>query len=384
MVVRVGVHIDTVRVEVEDEGPGVSPAERQRVFNRLYQVDRGDDRPHEGSGIGLAIVREVVELHGGSVGCGAAAGGGALFWLALPTGVGAVAPEDLDLDTAAPEVVEAPRPVADADLPLVLVVEDHPEMREYLVGVLAEGCRVETAIDGLEGLELARRLRPAVVVSDVMMPRMDGLAMLRAMREDPVLRDLPVVVVSARTGIDDKVAGLELAQAWLGKPFYAPELRAHVHRLLQRSTVARGAAQSDAVQSDAVQSDATQPDAAQLDAAPPADEDILPEADRGFLHRLEGIVDANLDDPQFTIERLARSLAMSERTLQRELARITGASPSTWVREHRLRRGQELLRSGAHRTVSEVAAAVGMNRAWFSRAYRAWSGHAPTADLRRG
>ncbi|MCB9779744.1 MAG: response regulator [Alphaproteobacteria bacterium] len=351
---------DQLRIEVRDQGPGVPERERRRIFERLYQSARGDDRPYEGSGLGLAIAREVVELHGGAIGCLPADGGGSCFWFSVPLGVGHVSPEQLDLERPAREVVVEEAPAGEGEL--VLIVEDHADMRAWLAAVLGEGFRVLTARDGAEGLAMARDHRPRVVVTDLMMPVMDGMALLRALRTDPALGGTPVVIVSAKTGQQERVAGLELADAWLAKPFHAPELRAHVARLARRvAPAAAGAAEP---------------------AEP--DEPALPKVDQALLDRLAEAVDARLADAALTIEALARTVGMSRRTLQRELGRIAGVEPSTWVREHRLAAARTLLQEGGVSTVSEAAAAVGMSRAYFTRAYGAWCGRAPGEDLRRG
>ncbi len=356
--VRVALHAldDRVRVEVDDSGVGVPPAERERIFERLYQVDRGDERAFEGSGLGLAMVREIVGLHGGDVGCIDSELGGSRFFIELPLGTGHLEPDDVAFDEGVAdwEVHTLPEVAVVGDAPLVLVVEDHPDMRAFLAQSLIEGCRVQTASDGAQALTLMRQERPAVVVSDVMMAGMDGLSMLRELRADPALADIPVLVVTARSRPVDRTEALQLADVVLAKPFYLPELRAQVRRLLAR------------------------PPAGPV-AEPPGQE--LPAADRDVLQRLEDTLEARLGDAALKVDDLAYGVGMSQRTLQRELSRILGVSPSTWIRERRLLRAQQMMRAGEFRTVSEVAAAVGMSRSYFTKAYRAWSGRAPSDEL---
>lgn len=326
---------DHVRVEVRDTGVGVPDHARERVFDRLYQVEQGDDRPAEGSGIGLSLARELVELSGGEIGHAPNPPGGTCFWFTLPRGAGHVLPDEVALDgadTAEDAAIEGPE-----GGPLLLVVEDNADMRGWFVEELREGWRVATARDGEQGLRRAQELRPALVLSDVMMPRMDGLTLARRLRdlEDPP----PVLLVSAKAGAEDRADALAVADGWLPKPFSSTALRAEVQRLC---------------------------------AGPP-----LAEPDRRLLARLQAAVDARLADPDLDVPDLARAVGTSERTLQRDLTRIAGVSPARWIREHRLRRAEEMLRRGDRRTVSEVAAAVGMSRAWFTRVYRAWAGRPP-------
>lgn len=349
---------ERVRVEVDDTGPGVPEHARDRVFERLYQVDRGDDRPHEGSGVGLALARELTELCGGEIGNLPREGGGTRFWFTLPRGSAALLPEEVAAEAGEAEVVGPTDAtiVGPEDAPLLLVVEDHNDMRAWFVEELSEGFRVATAADGEQGLARASALRPALVVSDVMMPRLDGLALARALRERPGAP--PVLLISAKASTTDRSAALAVADGWLAKPFSSTALRAEVRRL---------------VRFEPAQAQPREPD-----AAPTL------EVDRRLLERLSAAVDARLVDESFGVPDLARAVATSERTLYRELARLAGVTPSRWIREHRLRRAAEMLRKGEYRTVSEVAAAVGMSRAWFTRMYRAWCGRSPGEDIPAG
>lgn len=362
VVLRVHERSDAMELVVDDEGPGVPEAERARIFERLHQVDRGDGRAHEGSGLGLAIATEVMELHGGEIGLRSRAGGGSAFWLSLPRGGGHLAPADIALDgpsagraPLAPAVDELggdDAAAASSPLPTLLIVEDNRDMREYLAGALRDGRRVLCAEHGAQGLATARAQLPDIIVSDVMMPSMDGLSMLRALRADPRTAHIPVVLVSAKDRDQDRAEGLELADAWLTKPFYMPELRAHVHRLLRQT------------------------------AGSEATADPLPEADRTFAARLEAQARTRLSDETLGLADLARAVGMSERSLQRRMDEVFGTSVSNWLRELRLAEACAQLRRGQVTTVGEAAAAVGMSRSYFSRAYKAWCGRAPGEDIR--
>lgn len=227
-------------IEVADSGPGVPVEARERVFERFVQL--GEGARAGGTGLGLAIVKEVAWLHDGSVSVGEAPEGGALFTFEIPLEPPAGAavheapsprrPVDAPLHLAE-ATTEAAAPDAEDVRPVALVVEDHPDMNRFLVEVLRGDLRVISARDGVEALERAAAVVPDVVVTDLMMPRMDGEALLRAMKGSPALADVPVLVLTARTDPGTRVRLLrEGARDFVLKPFSSEELRARVDGLV--------------------------------------------------------------------------------------------------------------------------------------------------------
>ncbi len=248
---------DTVVLTVKDSGVGIPADELQRVFERFHRIADQPSRSFEGSGIGLALVQELVRLHAGTIAVESAPGHGTTFTVAIPLGApagadaGAVEPagpstaarvesfvqEALhwlpDIGPGDAGVPPAPSSnVADASgtaRPRVLLADDNADMRDYLSRLLAE--RYETAVvaDGQAALEAIRLQRPDLVLSDVMMPRLDGFGLLGAIRADPALRDLPVILLSARAGEESKSEGMDAgADDYLTKPFSARELLARI------------------------------------------------------------------------------------------------------------------------------------------------------------
>jgi PAS domain S-box-containing protein len=232
---------------VEDTGPGVPVPLRQAVFERFRQADGGSTRRHGGTGLGLAIVKEFVGLHRGTVTIGEAPGGGAAFTveipMAAPPGV-EVASEEAGFDAVAGRQAAeelSPRPpargpeaaVAGPEAPLVLVVEDHPEMNAFVAETLSPGHRVVAAHDGREGLEKALALRPDLIVSDVMMPGLGGDELVRELRSRPELDGTPILLLTAKADEALRVRLLsEGAQDYLDKPFSPEELRARAGQLI--------------------------------------------------------------------------------------------------------------------------------------------------------
>jgi signal transduction histidine kinase len=235
---------DHVVLEVGDSGPGIPSAQRERVFERFAQVEGGTTRSYGGTGLGLAIARDFVELHGGRIRAADAPEGGALLSVRLPRFAppgAAVAPEPV----AADRLVDVLRPSGAArpelgpeGAPLVLVVEDNADMRRYLRDALGDEFRTAGAGDGREGLAVAMALRPDLILTDVMMPDMSGVELLHALRADPSLAEVPVIVLTAKA--DDELRARLLregAQDHLTKPFAVDELRARVriHVALERA-----------------------------------------------------------------------------------------------------------------------------------------------------
>jgi signal transduction histidine kinase/DNA-binding response OmpR family regulator len=246
-------------LSVRDTGEGVPPTEQERLFERFYRVTGTRSRSFEGSGIGLALVAELAQLHGGSVGVESVPGEGSRFWVRLPFGrehlpkeqiapgpeteaagvasAGALMAETLSWLSSQP--TERPEPDwtgadGEEERPLILVVDDNADMRDYLVRLLSTRYRVQAAADGLEGLAKARDETPDLVLTDVMMPRINGFELLAALRAHPKTTGIPVVFLTARAGADGAVEGLDAgADDYLVKPFVAAELMARVRANLE-------------------------------------------------------------------------------------------------------------------------------------------------------
>ncbi len=263
-------HEGHVELTVRDTGIGIPQSEVARVFERFHRVEGARSRTHEGSGIGLALTAELVRLHGGDIAVTSVAGSGSTFVVRIPTGRAHLSPDHIDTEPrlsstaigVAPFVEEARRwlPDAEAEDPLldadadtdgqvapsataerVLVVDDNADMRDYLRHLLRQW-RVDTAANGAEALQQIRAVRPDLVVSDVMMPELDGFGLLSALREDPATADIPVLMLSARSGEEARVSGLAAgADDYVVKPFRARELTARVRSLLALAAARREA-----------------------------------------------------------------------------------------------------------------------------------------------
>jgi PAS domain S-box-containing protein len=244
---------DRVELTVEDTGIGIPESEQARIFERFHRVEAARGRSFEGSGIGLSLVQELAQLHGGSVRVESAVGRGSTFTVSIPAGAAlpegdrSVAQRDAPRRPTGPPsaVVEASRWAAEEAPPdpaaavttadaRILVVDDNPDMRAYLAGMLQPHWQVDTVADGEAALARVREAPPDLVLTDAMMPRLDGFGLLRALRADPATRGLPVIVLSARAGEEAVVEGLETgADDYVVKPFSARELVTRVRGQLE-------------------------------------------------------------------------------------------------------------------------------------------------------
>ena len=253
-------------LEVSDTGTGIPEEELPKIFDRFHRVPGATGRTHEGTGIGLSLVRELVELHGGSVSATSTLGRGTTFRVEIPKGYAHLPPESVSQTPSTTEpnrgvrahVAEVARWVAgtapepergaalqaattpDSSRARVLVVDDNAELREYITGLLTPTYDVTTAIDGQAALDVIRAGAPDIILSDVMMPRLDGFALVRELRADPETASLPVILLSARAGEEAAVEGLDTgADDYLVKPFSARELLARVRTHVQLARARR-------------------------------------------------------------------------------------------------------------------------------------------------
>ena len=330
-----------------------------------------------GTGIGLALAKEIMDLHGGTLAVESEKGFGSTFILTLPLGRAHLTPDQIDetaqLDgTAKPWTPDAALPVADpddevipaavpddatADRTMVLVVDDHPEVRAYVrrhLEAAPEGqpsYRVLEAADGEAGLALAKARLPDLVLSDVMMPKLDGLGLCRALKADPETDFIPVILLTAKAAPEDKLEGLgELADDYLTKPFDVAELRARIANLIAVRMRLR-----ERFQQEGMAREAGEPPPAAMRLPAP---ELAPSVADVFLERVREAVEAHLSDETFSVQRLADDVGVSRGHLHRQLKALVGQTPTDLIRTMRLERATHLL-AGQVGTVSEIAYAVG-------------------------
>ena len=366
-----------IRLTVHDTGIGIDAEHLPRIFDRFYQVDSSLTRAYEGSGIGLALANELAGRMGGQITVTSTPGGqnggesGTTFTVVLPlqqaTGGTSSPTTEPVADVPAPRATQA-TPTDDAgpddDQPLLLVVEDNAELLAFVADALADQYRVLTAPNGRAGLDIARRELPDLVVSDLMMPEMDGYELTRHLKTDPATDHIAVVLLTARSAQQQRLDGLAGgADDYLTKPFDLAELRLRLRNIARRQQTLRDYYHRQSRQ-----------------ATPPPASPPEPTVQDLFLQKLHQIIEAHLDDSAFRAESLADEVAMSIRNLTRKLCTLAGESPARLIRTYRLRRATDLLRAG--HPVAETAYMVGFEHpANFATAFKEVYSQTPTEFL---
>ncbi len=352
---------------VTDTGPGISQDELSRIFGRFYQVDSSSTREGEGSGIGLALARELANLMDGDIEVTSQPGKGSTFMVRLPIRQSAPRQEVIPLPEEPFEVMEEAQlesqPLFESTegkgQPLALVVEDNPEMAQFVTGLLREQFRVITAANGAEGIKKALKWGPAAIISDVMMPKMDGFELCRRLKQDDRTSHIPIVLLTARADEDSRIEGLEYgADAYLSKPFSRRELLVRMEQLvaLRRRLRERFG---------------------NLQALPP-EADSLYGREREFIMRVQAIIHNYLSDNRFDLHALCRELGMARTPLHNKLKALTGRSTTHYIRAVRLQQARKLLLQ-TDLTVSEIAYRTGFNNPnYFSSSFKEEFGLSPS------
>ena len=356
-----------VMISVADNGCGISSDELPYIFDRFYQAKNAG----RGTGIGLAIVKAFTELHHGEVSATSIEGKGSTFTIHIPvrqkgevTNQPTEKIEQLVEPSSAEEVPNQARHIDEliqpyqTDKPEVLIIDDNIDIRTYLRSVLSEKYNVSEAADGKAGLELARKIVPDIVLSDIMMPVMDGLAFCQQLKTDKAISHIPVILLTARSLDEQRAEGYEHgADAYLSKPFSLRLLLSRIDNLIE-SRKKLNQTWSKGVEGDEIGN-------------------ISNEIDKSFLKQLRKIIQENLANSDLSVEQIGDEIGLSRVQLYRKVKALTGYSPVEIVRKARLTRARHLLRT-TEKTVSEVAYAVGFSTpSYFSKCYKDEFGESP-------
>jgi signal transduction histidine kinase/ligand-binding sensor domain-containing protein/DNA-binding response OmpR family regulator len=362
-------------VTVADTGIGIHEDKLPFIYDRFYQVDSSPNRIYEGSGIGLAYVKELVDAHKGTISVESKPNEGTSFKLRFPMGIeyfknnlvvisDHYEPAELNgyMPSAKNHVQNNPDIVTKISLkdkPIILIVEDHDEVRQYILDCMKDSFTMFEAANALRGIQIANDTIPDLIISDVMMPGMDGFEFCNKIKSSEKTSHIPIIMLTARAAQEDKISGLDAgADDYLAKPFNTKELLARAKNLIENRRLLREKFSDNTL-------------------IKPSEISVS-SRDQVFMEKLLKVVEANMDNEKFGVEDLSGAVAMSQSQLHRKLKAIINQSANHFIRMVRMNRAKELLEKDAG-NISEVAYKVGYeDPGYFSKTYKAFFGNLPS------
>jgi len=366
-----------VNISVKDSGEGIPPDQIDSIFNRFFRAETFKTASGEGTGIGLALVKEYVELHHGNIDVHSLEGKGTEFVLRFPTGHAHLEPGEITGGTGT--VVAAAQPYIELEMdfeleenggdtsraeipdnygddetgrkPIILVVEDNTGMRRYICDPLKTDYTVVEAVDGNDGMEKALTRIPDLIVSDIMMPKIDGYRLCEVLKKDLRTSHIPIILLTAKASEESVIQGLKTgADDYITKPFNTPVLLTRIKNLIDLRRHLQSKIQNQML---------LQPDEINVSSM-----------DRKFIDDLKEVIEKNLSDSDFKVEALSEKMYMDRTTLFRKIKALTGVTPQLFIRSYRLQRAAQLLQQQAG-TVSQVASSVGFdNPGYFAKCFK--------------
>ena len=330
-----------LQIKVQDSGRGIKPEHHEHIFKRFYQVNADDEET--GTGIGLALVKELVELHHGEISVESGEGEGSCFTIQIPLDEQSCQ-EDIKVVKQHISVPEAGETDTNIEIqgdnedakPFVLVVEDNYDLCSYMQSVLSEKYHVNLAHNGEDGLQKALEIIPDIIVSDVMMPKMDGITFCNKIKNDISVSHVPVILLTAKSGKENVITGyMSGADDYIEKPFDTDILLARMEAILENRNLIWERIQKIPIKKITDQK--------------------VTKLDREFLEKLEKKVEENMASADFSVEELGRQIGMSRATLYRKVKGLTGKTAIEYIRMIRLNKAMNLLQnnSGNHVYIAE-------------------------------
>jgi signal transduction histidine kinase/AraC-like DNA-binding protein len=358
---------------VSDTGKGIAARHLDNIFDRFYQVDNSAIRESEGAGIGLALTKELVELHKGTIAVLSEVGKGTTFIVHLPLGFLHLKADELTLEAhpmnQPPEYAEFEQEEnsslkSDATTEKILVIEDNADLRQFIRSELSKTFSVLEAADGEEGLASAFEHIPTLIITDLMMPKRDGLQLCAILKNDERTSHIPVILLTAKADVETKLQGLQTgADEYIPKPFNLEELNVRITNLIEIRNRLREKYMHKL-------------------ALRPA-EIKVESVDERFLKNIMQVVEAHISDSAFGVEQFAYETGMSQAQLYRKLHALTGFTPNELVRDMRLQRAADLFQQHAG-NVADVAYQVGFNNlSYFAKCFKEKFAESPSQFLSR-
>ncbi|MDX1591495.1 MAG: two-component regulator propeller domain-containing protein [Balneolaceae bacterium] len=363
----------TVRIVIEDTGIGIPESLLPYIFDRFYQVDQTSTRGFEGTGIGLALVHELIEMHDGEIMVESEVDVGTRFIILLDAAESEVLAHQTNhfqemmsetlIDSSSrvsePEFEPVQSDKDSVQRELIIVIEDHPDVRAFIVDQLKDQYIILEASNGEEGLSVSQNEIPDLIITDLMMPNMDGYQFTSEIRNDEKTSHIPIIMLTAKGAVEDKIEGLETGvDAYITKPFNIRELRVRVRALLEQRKKLRKQFREATVIKPSDITDAV--------------------VDQTFLEKAIDVVESNIGDEGYKVEDFANHMNMSISQLNRKLNALVDQPAGQFIRSIRLQRAEELLKK-TQKTVAEICYMVGFNdQSYFSRAFKKQFGHSPS------
>lgn len=375
-----------VKIRVADTGIGIPKAKLEKIFDRFYQVDDSSQRSYGGSGIGLALVKELVELHRWEISVTSDVGKGTEFTIKIPLwdyldenqkmkseriesselidteSLNFSESNEIDFDKVI-EYTETNSIIIN-DLPSILLVEDSQDVRLYLYDLLKSDYTIYQASNGIEGISIAKEKMPDLIISDVMMPEMDGMEFCTKIKTDWLTSHIPVILLTAKASGESKIEGLETgADDYLTKPFSSKELFIRIKNLLDLRRKLR--------------------EKFSKDVSPKPEAAVLSPLDEEFVQKAFNVVEKYLDNVEFDNETFAKEMFLSRMQLHRKLQAVTGQTPGDFIRTFRMKKAARMLKEN-RLSVTQIAFEVGYNSpSQFTRAFTKQFNCTPTEYLNK-
>jgi len=344
-----------LKISVSDSGIGIPAKDLERIFERFYRVENPENGHQTGTGVGLHIVSEYVKLHQGDIGVESKLGKGSIFTVTIPAKqdvreeiisqnlTATIAPEILTPEEEA--VIEEER----KKLPLMLVVDDNEDFRNFISALFTGSYRILKAEDGEMAFQMILDKMPDLIISDVMMPKMDGFELCRKVKQDIRISHIPIILLTAKAGDENKYRGLEAgAEDYIAKPFNMEMLSLKVSRIVERQKKTRDQFKN------------------KVDIT--TNEVEITSMDVKFVKKAVALVEANISNSEFLVEDLCREMGMSRVYFYKKILSLTDKTPSEFIRFIRLKRAAEFLEK-SQLFVNEVAFQVGFNDPKYFRKY---------------
>ena len=367
-------------IKVSDTGYGISAEALPHIFDRYYQ--ESGKHQASGTGIGLALVKNLVELHEGEIRAESVQNEGSTFCISLLTDN--IYPNALHADSTEPAAKEdtaqattsenTSEPTVDNGKPILLIVEDNEEIQKYIAESFSDSFEVITADNGEEGKQQALSHIPDIIVSDIMMPIMDGITLCRQLKEDVRTSHIPIILLTAKDSLQDKEEGYEVgADSYLTKPFSASLLRSRINNLLEsrKKLITQFQAQP-------VSGNQTDLNEKRIIIA-----EALSKLDNEFIEKITLLIEENLSSEKIDITYLSDKMCMSGSTLYRKMKALTGLSTNEYIRKVKMQNAERLLLEGKF-NISEIAYKVGMNSTgYFRQCFKEEFGVSPSDYLKQ-